>query len=79
MPVTIKRKKRSADDILKKKKKKKSDLFQKTEFDISCKLSPVCMKCQTLFSKKKKKKIKLLSVEFALSVVKVKRGTQYKL
>ena len=32
---------------------------QKTEFDMSCKLSPVetiCMKCQILFSGKKKKK-----------------------
>ena len=34
-------------------------LFQKTGFDISCKLSPletICMKCQILFSGKNKKK-----------------------
>ena len=38
-----------------------SDLFQKTGFDISCKLSPketVCMKCQTLFPEQKKKTTK---------------------
>ena len=35
----------------------------------------VCMKCQTLFSEKKKSIIKLLSVEFALSVAKVKLET----
>ena len=44
-----------------------SDLFQKTGFDIFM---------QTLFSERKKlKKIKLLSVEFVLSVVKVKLET----
>ena len=57
MPVTIKRKKDQQTTFWK-KKKKKSDLFQKTEFDISCKLSPVCMKCQHCFQKKKKKKKK---------------------
>ena len=31
----------------------------------------VCMKCQTLFSEEEKNIIKLLSVEFALSVVKI--------
>ena len=53
----------STNDIL----KYLSDLFQKTEFDISCKLSKetVCMKCQTLFSEKK-------SSNCCLSVVKVK-------
>ena len=72
---------KSTDDIL----KHSSDLFQTTGLDIACKPSPnpketVCMKCQTLFIKKKKKKknthtIKLLSVEFALNVVKVKSET----
>ena len=54
-----------------------SYLFQNTGFDISCKLShkeTVCMKCQTLFSEVEKN-IKLLSVEFALSLVKVKFET----
>ena len=41
---------------------------QETGFGISCKLSPketVCMKCQTLFSEKKKKKcFKMSSAEF---------------
>ena len=50
----------SADDIL-----KYFFLFsQKTGFDILCKLSPletICMKCQNLFSEKKKKNIMLLS------------------
>ena len=30
--------------------------FQKIGFDISYKLSPICMQCQSLFSEKKKKK-----------------------
>ena len=30
---------------------------QKTEFEISCKLETICMKCQILFSKKNKKNI----------------------
>ena len=66
MPVA-----QSTDDIL----KYFSDLFQKTIFDISCKLSPkktVCTKCQTLLSEKINK---LLSVEFTLSVVKDKLET----
>ena len=50
--------------------------FQKTEFDISCKLSllkTICMKCQNLFSgKNKKDSINLLSPELARRVVKVK-------
>ena len=54
--------------------------FQKTGFDISCKLSPVetiCMKCQILFSRKIKKKkknvINLSPAEFAQIEVKVKK------
>ena len=46
----------SADDIL----KYFSIFFQKTRFDISCKLSPmetICMKCQITFSGKNKKSI----------------------
>ena len=35
----------------------------------------VCMKCQTLFFEEEKNIIKLLSVEFALSVVKVELET----
>ena len=80
---TVKEKK-STDDIF--KYFYFSDLFQKTGFDITCKLSPketVCMKCQILFSQKKKKKKKkkkndhqiLASVEFTRSVVKVKLET----
>ena len=71
MPVAQAKKKKSTDDIL----KYFSHLFQKSGFDISCKLSPkeiVCMKCQTLLSEKI---IKLLDVEFALTVVKVKLET----
>ena len=53
-----------------------SYFFQKTEFDISCKLSPletICMKCQILFSGKNKKNIiNLSSAELAQGVVKVK-------
>ena len=49
---------------------------QKTDFDISCKLSPmetVCMKYQNLFSRKNKKNItNLSSAELARRVVKVK-------
>ena len=48
---------------------------QKTDFDISCKLSPmetVCMKCQSLFSGGKKENIIFLSsAEFAKRVVMV--------
>ena len=52
-----------------------SDLFQETGFDISCKLSQtVCMKYKILFPGEKII-IKLLSVEFALSVVTVKLET----
>ena len=46
----------SADDIL---RYFSNFFFQKKDFDIACKLSPletICMKCQILFSKKKKKK-----------------------
>ena len=67
-----KNKKKTTDNIL----KYFSHLFQKTGFDISCKLSPketVCLKYQTLFSKKNI--IKLLSVEFAMRMVKVKLET----
>ena len=57
-----------------------SDLFQKTGFDISCKQSPkeaVCMNVKPFFLLKKKISniIKLLSIEFTLSVVKVKLET----
>ena len=48
----------------------------KTDFDVSCKVSPmetICMKCQNLFSGKYKKNItNLLSAEFAKRVVEVK-------
>ena len=64
--------KNSADNIL----KYFSYFYQKTGFDISCKLSPVetiCMKCQSLFSEKDKKNvINLSSAESAQRVVKVK-------
>ena len=50
--------------------------WEKTGFDISCKLSPVkimCMECQILLSGKKKKNIfSLSSAEFAQRVVMVK-------
>ena len=50
--------------------------FQKTGFDISCKLSSMetsCMKCQILFSEKNKKNItNLSSADLAQRVVKVK-------
>ena len=59
-------KEKSTYDIL----KYFSHLFHKTGFDISCKLSPK----KILFSEKKSI-IKLLSVEFALSVVTVKLET----
>ena len=53
-----------------------SYFYQKTCFDISCKLSPmetICMKWQILFSGKNKKKIiKVSSAEFAHTVLKVK-------
>ena len=49
---------------------------QETEFDISCKLSPLektCMKCQISFSRNdKKNNISLSSAEFAHRVVKFK-------
>ena len=45
---------------------------QKTGFDISCKLSTICMKCQILFSGKNKNIISLPSAENAQRVVKVK-------
>ena len=49
--------------------------FQKTGFDISCKLSPletICMKYQSLFSRKNMKNIfTLSSAEIAQKVVKV--------
>ena len=47
-----------------------SDLFQKTGFDISCKLflkETLCLKCQTLFSEKKKKKKKKKNLQFEFS------------
>ena len=47
---------------------------QKTGFDISCKVSPLCMKCQILFSGKiRKMSPKLLSAELDQRVVKVKK------
>ena len=56
-------KKNSADNIL----KYFSYFSKKIGFDTSCKLSPketICMKCQILFSRKKKKKnISLSSAE----------------
>ena len=48
---------------------------QKTDFELSCKLSPmeeVCMKCQILFSGKKKTYINLSSAELVQRVIKVK-------
>ena len=58
----------SADDILK-------YFSQKTDFDISCKLSPVetiCRKCQILFFRKDKKNITdLSSLELTQRLVKV--------
>ena len=61
----------SADDSL----KYFSYFFQKTGYDISCKLSPmeaICMKRQILFSGKNKKNIiSLSSAENAQRVVKV--------
>ena len=48
--------------------------FPETDFDISCKLSPmetICMKCQILVSGKNKKNINLLFAELAQRVVKV--------
>ena len=51
-----------------------SYFFQEKDFDISCKLSPFCMKCKSLFSGKTKKNImNLLSVEYAQRVVNVKK------
>ena len=61
----------SADDML----KFFSYFFQKTGFDISCKLSPmetICMKSQFLFSVKNKENINLLSAELAQRVEKLK-------
>ena len=50
--------------------------FQKTGFDISCKLSPletICMECQILFPEKNKKNIiNFLSANFAQRAVKFK-------
>ena len=70
MPVAQSKKQKLKDDIL----KHFSDLFQKTGFDISCKLSslhemsnPVFYIYIYIF--------KLFSVEFSLSVVKVKLET----
>ena len=60
----------SADNIL----KYFSYFSEKTDFDISCKLSPmetVCIKCQILFSRENKKNINLPSAELAQRVVKV--------
>ena len=48
---------------------------QKIGIDISCKLSPFCMKCQSFFSGKSKN-INLPSAEFAQRVVRVKMLTQ---
>ena len=65
----------SADDLL--KLKYFSYFSQKTDFDISCKLSPVetiCMKCQILFSGKTI--INLSSAELAQGVVKVKETSK---
>ena len=45
--------------------------FQENRFCISCKLSLVCMKCQSFFSWKNKKNINLSSAEFAKREVKV--------
>ena len=46
---------------------------QKTGFYISCRLSPICMKCLILFSGKNKKNItNLSSAELAQKVVKVR-------
>ena len=50
------------------------DFSQKIGFDISCKLSSketVCIKRQSLFSRKSKKNINLSSAEFAHRVIKV--------
>ena len=62
----------SADDIL----KYFFLFYQKIEFDISCKLSPletICMKCQTYFLGKIRKNTIILSfAEYAQIVVKVK-------
>ena len=61
----------SADGIL----KYISYLSQKTEFDISCKVSPLmttCTKCQNLFSGKNKKNITNLSSAEVAHMVKVK-------
>ena len=62
----------SADDIL----KYFSYIYQKTGFDISCKLSPpetICLKCLTCFLRKNKKSIiNLSSAEVAHRVVKIK-------
>ena len=53
---------------------------QKTDFDISCKLSPIetiCTKCQILFSGKNKKNItNLSSAELAKRVVKVNEAAR---
>ena len=47
--------------------------FQKTSFDISCKLSTICMKCQILFfGLSKKNIINFSSAEFAHSTESVK-------
>ena len=45
---------------------------QKTGFDISCKLSPICMNCQILISGKNKKNINFTSAELGWRVVMVK-------
>ena len=45
-----------------------SDFSQKTDFDISCKLSPletICMKCQILFSEKKKREENIMNLSSA--------------
>ena len=60
----------SADENL----KYSSYFFPKIGCEISCKLSPketICMKCQILFSMKKRKPFNLLSAEFVHSTVRV--------
>ena len=68
----------SADDIL----KYFPYFYQKTGFDISCKLSPmetICRQCQSLTSgKNKKNAISMSSVELAKRVVKFKNNNSAK-
>ena len=56
-----------------------SYFFEKKGFDISCKLSTektICMKCQSLFSGKNKKRyFKMLPVDFFPSMLNVKVRT----